>query len=61
MCASQVEVVHEVMRLLLIFEILLQSSELIMMISAELRILLSDFNGILPGKIYGLVLHLHYT
>lgn len=61
MCASRVEIVHEVMRFLLIFEVLLQSSKLIMMISEELRILLSDFNGILPGKIYGLVLHLHYT
>jgi hypothetical protein len=61
MCASRVKIVHEVLRFLLIFDVLLQSSKLIMMFSAELRILLPDLNAIFPGKINGLVLHLHYA
>lgn len=59
--SCRVEVVHEVMRLLLIFEVLLQSFKFIMMFWVEVRILLPEFNAIIPGKIYGRGLHLHYA
>ena len=59
--ACRVEVVHEVMRLLLFFEVLLQSFQLIMMFWVEVRIFLPEFYAIIPGEINGRGLHLHYA
>ena len=59
--ARRVEVVHEVMRLLLVFEVLLQSFQFIMMFWVKVRILLPKFDAIIPGEIYGRSLHLHYA